>query len=107
MIRGELWTVSGGVYSSKPRPALMIQDDRFAATESVTVLPLTSTLVDAPLLRIAVQPTALSGLVRENHVMVDKLTTVHRSTVQSLIGRLTPTQLSQVERALLVFLGIA
>lgn len=107
MIRGEIWTVAGGVYASKPRPALVIQDDRYDATESVTVLPLTSHLVEAPLLRIPVQPSELSGLQRGSHVMVDKLTTVRRSNVQSRIGRLTPSQLAEVERALLVFLGIA
>lgn len=107
MIRGEIWTVAGGVYASKPRPALMIQDDRYDATDSVTVLPLTSHLVKAPLLRIPVQPSELSGLQHESHIMIDKLTTVRRSNVHSRIGRLTPSQLAEVERALLVFLGIA
>ena len=107
MIRGEIWTVAGGVYASKPRPALVIQDDRYDATDSVTVLPLTSHLVEAPLLRIPVQPSELSGLQRESQVMIDKLTTVRRSNVQSRIGRLAPSQLAEVERALLVFLGIA
>lgn len=107
MIRGEIWTVAGGVYASKPRPALVIQDDRYDATDSVTVLPLTSHLVEAPLLRIPVQPSELSGLQRESQVMIDKLTTVRRFNVQSRIGRLAPSQLAEVERALLVFLGIA
>lgn len=107
MIRGEIWTVAGGVYAGKPRPALIIQDDRFDATDSVTVLPLTSNLVDAPLLRIPLQPSEMSGLQRESHAMIDKLTTVRRSSVQTRVGRLAPAQLGQVERALLVFLGIA
>ena len=107
MIRGEIWTVAGGVFASKPRPALVIQDDRFDTTDSVTVLPLTSTLVDIPLLRIALKSTELSGLLRESHIMIDKLTTVRRSNVQSRVGRLTSGQLVEVERALLVFLGIA
>jgi mRNA interferase MazF len=107
VIRGEIWTVAGGVYASKPRPALIVQDDRFDATDSVTVLPLTSTLVEAPLLRISVQPSELSGLQRESHAMIDKLTTVRRSNVQSRVGRLTAAQLTDVERALLVFLGMA
>lgn len=54
MRRGELWTVVGGVYASQPRPALVVQDDLFAGTTSVTVAPLTTTLVDAPLLRVPV-----------------------------------------------------
>lgn len=107
MIRGEIWTVAGGVFASKPRPALVIQDDRFSESESLTVLPLTSTLRDAPLLRILVTPSNLSGLVRDSHIMIDKITTVRRSTLHSRVGRLTPGQLVEVERALLVFLGIA
>lgn len=106
-MRGEIWTIAGGVFASKPCPALVIQDDRFDASASLTVLPLTSTLVDIPLLRIPVAPSDLSGLLRESHIMVDKLTTVRRSHVQSRVGRLTSTQLVDVERALMVFLGIA
>ncbi|GAA3309202.1 type II toxin-antitoxin system PemK/MazF family toxin [Arthrobacter ramosus] len=82
MNRGELWTVAGGVYASKPRPALVIQDDRFDVTDSVTVLPLATTLIDAPLLRVSVAASELSGLRQERHVMIDKLTTVRRSNVQ-------------------------
>jgi mRNA interferase MazF len=107
VIRGELWTVAGGVYASKPRPALVIQDDRFDATDSVTVLPLTTTLIDAPLLRISLSASELSGLRQESHVMIDKLTTVRRSNVQTRVGRLTAAQLADIERALLVFLGLA
>ncbi|MGO4584542.1 type II toxin-antitoxin system PemK/MazF family toxin [Arthrobacter sp. 2RAF6] len=107
MIRGEIWTVAGGVFASKPRPALVIQDDRFSDSQSLTVLPMTSTLRDAPLLRIPLTPSELSGLVRESHIMIDKITTVRRSNVQSRVGRLTAGQLVEVERALLVFLGIA
>lgn len=107
MIRGELWTVVGVVYTSKPRPALIVQDDLFAATHSVTVAPLTSTLIDAPLLRIRVPSTDLTGLERDSDVMVDKLTTVRRSNVQTRLGRLTAEQLAEVERTLMTFLGLA
>lgn len=106
-MRGEIWTVAGGVFASTPRPALVVQDDRFDANDSLTVLPLTSTLVDIPLLRIPVQASDLSGLIKESHIMIDKLTTVRRANVQARIGRLTPAQMVEVERALLVFLGIA
>jgi mRNA interferase MazF len=99
--------VAGGVFASKPRPALVVQDDRFDANDSLTVLPLTSTLVDIPLLRIPVQASELSGLIKESHIMIEKPTTVRRANVQERIGRLTPVQMVEVERALLVFLGIA
>jgi mRNA interferase MazF len=105
--RGDLWTVAGGVYASKPRPALIIQDDRFDSTDSVTVLPLTTTAVDAPLLRLPVPATELSGLRQDSQIMVDKLTTVRRVNVQERVGRLTAVQLVEVERAMLAFLGLA
>lgn len=107
MIRGELWTVAGGVYASKPRPALIIQDDLFAATDSVTVAPLTTTLTDAPLLRVRIPGGYLNGLEHDSDVMVDKLTTVRRSNAQTRVGRLTSEQLSEVERSLMAFLGLA
>ena len=107
MNRGDLWTVAGGVYASKPRPALVIQDDRFDATDSVTVLPLTSTIVDASLLRITIDATDLSGLRQRSQIMIDKLTTVRRSNVQERVGRLSAAQLVDVERTMLAFLGLA
>ena len=78
MRRGELWTVAGGVYASKPRPALIVQDDLFEGTASVTVAPLTTTLVDAPLLRVRVAADDLTGLQHDSQVMIDKVTTVRR-----------------------------
>lgn len=99
--------MAGGVYASKPRPALIVQDDRYDGTASVTVLPLTTTPVDAPLLRIAVPATATTGIAQDSFVMVDKLTTVRRSNVRERVGRLTADQLVEVERALLAFLGLA
>lgn len=107
MNRGELWTVAGGVYATKPRPALIFQDDVFAATDSVTVLPFTSNLVDAPLLRIRVSAGELNGLERDSDVMVDKITTVRRQNVMDRVGRVTASQLAEIERSVLVFLGLA
>jgi mRNA interferase MazF len=105
--RGDIWTVAGGVYASKPRPALIIQDDRYDATDSVTVLLFTSTVLDAPLLRVPISASELSGLVRDSHIMIDKLTTVRRENVHERLGRLSTAQLVTVERVLLAFLGLA
>jgi len=105
--RGEIWTVAGNRYAAKPRPAVIIQEDAFDATHSVTVALLTSTLVDAPLMRVPIASTPTSGLHVESHVMVDRLTTVKRSSVQLRVGRLTASQLVGVERAIATFLGLA
>lgn len=107
MNRGEIWSIAAPGYASKPRPALVIQDDLFAQTDSVTVLLLTSTLVDAPLLRIRIPATATTGIERDSDVMIDELVTVRRSALGARIGRVSSQQLVEVERALVVFLGIA
>jgi len=85
MNRGEIWMVAGGVYASKPRPAVILQDDRFEGTDSVTVCPLTSTDVAAPLLRTPLRADATTGLDNASFVMVDKVCAVRRSNV---VGRL-------------------
>lgn len=107
MNRGEIWTVAGGVYASKPRPALIIQDDRFDATDSLTVLPLTTSTVSAPLLRIPVTSSDTTGIREDSAVMVDKLTTVRRTNVGERLGRIPSAQMVEIERALMVFLGLA
>lgn len=107
MRRGELWTVAGGVYATKPRPALILQEDLFAGTASVTVVPVTSELIDAPLLRVPISADDNTGLHQESHLMIDKLTTVRRDSVGSYVGRLSRENLVEVERALMAFLGLA
>ena len=101
--------MAGGVYAAKPRPAVIVQDDLFDATSSVTVAPMTSTLLDAPLIRIRVSggDGRLSGLDQDSDVMIDKLTTVRRSNVHARLGRLTAEQLVEIERAVMAFLGLA
>lgn len=98
-------TVSGGVCAGTPRPALVVQDDRSSATESLTVCPFTTTLVDAPLLRVYVPADESNGLEQDSFLMVDTITTVRRSNVGTVLGRLASTTLPEFERRLLVFLG--
>ena len=107
MKRGDIITVAGGVYASKPRPALVIQDDRFDATDSLTICPFTTTEVDAPLLRVLVIADEITGLSHDSYLMVDKITTIRRSNAQAVIGRLESVTLVEFERRMLVFLGIA
>lgn len=91
----------------KPRPALILQADHFAATPTVTLLLVTSTLTDAPLLRVNVHPDGHSGLRKASQVMIDKTMTVKRERLGPPIGRLDADTLVEVERRLAVFLGIA
>ena len=108
MKRGEIWTIAGGPdYAGKPRPALILQDDDFAHTESITVCPLTSELEDGPELRIAVRPTPGNGLLSESRIMTDKVTTLPRGKVGRWIGTLEMNELAEVELAIMIFLGFA
>jgi mRNA interferase MazF len=106
--RGEIWTASGGRdYAGKPRPVVIVQDDRFAATASITVCPFTSDRTDAPLLRLTVEPSATNGLRATSRLMVDKLTTMRKENVDSRIGRLADDDVVRLNRAILMFLGLA
>jgi mRNA interferase MazF len=87
--RGEIWTVAGGpAYAGKPRPAVIVQDDRFDANDSIIVCPLTTDLTPAPFFRLPVQPTPESGLRAPCRLMVDKLTAVPRKRLGRLVGSL-------------------
>ena len=108
MKRGEVWTVSGGQdYAGKPRPAVILQDDRFAAVESITLCAFTTDATEAPLFRLPVAPTTINGLKRNSRLMVDKITTVPKTKLGERIGRLDDEDMVRLNRAVLVFLGLA
>lgn len=105
--RAEVWTVSGGPdYAGKPRPAVIVQDDRFD-TDSVTVCPFTTDPTDAPLLRPEIEPSPENGLNEASRLMVDKLTTVSRAKLGDRAGVLALADMIRLNRAIIVFLGLA
>jgi mRNA interferase MazF len=106
--RTEIWTVVGGKdYAGKPRPALILQDDRFEAMGSVTVCAFTTDPTEAPLFRLLVEPNERNGLGAPCRLMVDKIATIPRTKVGGRIGRLDEEDMVRLNRALLVFLGMA
>jgi mRNA interferase MazF len=106
--RGGIYTAAArGAYRGKPLPVVVIQDDRFDATATVTVVPFTTSEIEAPLLRIPVQPSETTGLTQTSQLMVDKVTTVPRTNLTNPVGRLSDQDLMRLNRALLVFLGLA
>lgn len=108
MTRGEIYTAAArGSSTGKPRPVLIVQDNRFDATASVTVCPFTTSAVEAPLIRIPIEPSDINGLDRASSLMVDKVTTMPRSGLGKRLGRLRDDELVQLNRSLMVFLGLA
>ena len=107
MKRGDLVTIAIQGDFGKPRPALVIQSDRYDEHTTVTVLPVTSALVAAPLFRIMLEAGTETGLQKRSQVMVDKAVTVKRDKVGATFGRANADTMVEVERCLAVFLGIA
>lgn len=108
MTRGEIWTAAAGSgYAGKLRPVVILQDDRFDATASVTICAFTTDPTEAPLFRLLVPPDQVNGLHEPSSLMVDKITTVPRSKLGEHLGRLGDDDMMRVGRAIMVFLGLA
>lgn len=108
MRRAEIWTAAAwSDYTGKPRPAVIVQDDRFDATDSVTVCAFTTDPTEAPLIRLPVVPDDHNGLRVASSLMVDKITTVPRSKLGERIGRLADQDMVRLGRAIVVFFGLA
>ena len=108
MRRGDIWTVAGGSgYAGKPRPVVIMQDDSFDATDSITICAFTTDETDAPLFRLPVEANERNGLRATCRLMVDKITTVQKTKVGARIGRLDDEDLLRLNQAALVFVGLA
>jgi len=108
MKRGDIWTVAGGKdYAGKPRPAVIVQDDSFDATDSITICAFTTDETEAPLFRLPVVPNERNGLHTACRLMVDKITTVPKTKVGARVGRLDDEDILRLNQAVLVFLGLA
>jgi mRNA interferase MazF len=108
MRRGDIWTVAGGKdYAGKPRPVVIVQDDSFDATDSITICAFTTDETEAPLFRLPVEPNERNGLGTSCRLMVDKITTVPKTRVGAHVGRLDDEDILRLNQAMLVFLGLA
>ena len=107
MRRGDIWTASGAKdYAGKPRPVVIVQDDSFDATSSITVCAFTTDETDAPLIRLLKEPDRHNGLRLASRLMVDKITTVPKPKLGTRIGRLDDQDIVRLNQAILVFLGL-
>jgi mRNA interferase MazF len=107
MKRGDLVTIALPGDFGKPRPALIIQSDLFDQAPTITVLLISGTLQNAPLLRLTVEPDDENGLRKSSQIMVDKVMTMRRDKVGAPFGKLNADTMLSVNRLLAVFLGFA
>lgn len=102
-----MWTASGGPdYAGKPRPVVVVQDDQFAHTLSITVCPVTTNPTDVPFVRPVVEPNDANGLRVPCRLMVDKIATIPKRKLGKRVGKLSPQDLASLNRSLFVFLGL-
>ena len=108
MTRGDLVIVATrGAYTGKPRPALVVQSDVFNDTHgSITVCPVTTDVLDAPLFRVSLPPGARTGLQSPSQVMVDKIVSVPRASIDRRIGTCNDAELHVVDDALRRWLAL-
>jgi len=108
MRRGDIWTIAGGKdYAGKPRPVVIVQDDSFDGTDSITICTFTTDETEAPLFRLPVEPNERNGLRSPCRLMVDKITTIPKSRAGARAGRLDDEDILRLNQAVLVFLGLA
>jgi len=106
-MRGSFVTIAMQGDFGKPRPALVVQSDKFNAHATITVLLVTTTLIDAPLFRVNVTPDDKNGLKQTSQVMVDKIMTIKRDKLGDVFGSASDELMLEVNRSMAVFLGIA
>ena len=108
MRRGEIWTVfGGGTHTGKPRPAVIVQDDDFDETCSITICPSTTDPAEAPLIRLPIEPDGRNRLDSPSRIMVDKITTVSKQKLGERIGELDGENIARLDRAVATLLGLA
>jgi mRNA interferase MazF len=108
MRRGEVWTVAGGTaHTGKPRPAVIVQEDRVRESDCVTLCVFTTDPTDGPLLRMLVEPTDHAGLKSASRLMIAKIATVPKARLWKRLGKLNDGDIVRLNRALTAFLGLA
>jgi mRNA interferase MazF len=106
--RGDVVVVAVPGDYGKPRPAVVVQSDLFNDTHaSLSIAPITSTLVNAPLFRVTLEPSPANGLRSISQVMVDKLTAVKRDRINKVVGRIDDETMLRLSRAIALWFGIA
>jgi mRNA interferase MazF len=106
MKRGDFVSVALPGDFGKPRPALIVQSNHFDSLGTITILLVSSTLIDTPLIRVNVYPSAGNGLKKHSQIMIDKMMTVRKNKLGAVFGEIDDDTMLAVSRALAVFLAI-
>jgi mRNA interferase MazF len=108
MIRGDVVAIAdrSGDFTGKPRPGVIVQSDLFGTLDSVTICPLTSSEMEAPALRLRIEPSEVLTLRTASWIAVDKITSVRRDRIGVSMGRVSPEDMQRLNGAIAIFLGL-
>ena len=73
----------------------------------MTVILLTSTALDVPLIRVPVDPSESNGLRVRSYVMIDQIFSVGTRRIGQVFGHLDDADMVAANRSLALFTGIA
>ena len=92
----------------KPRPAMVVQADEFNENAlTILVCPLTSDITEKLALRPIVPADPGTGLRERSQIMTDRMLALRSTRIRGVLGSLDPNTMDQLDRALLVVLGLA
>lgn len=91
----------------RPRPGVIVQSDQLTGLSTAVVCPLSSDVQNDLPLRPIVEPDGKNGLRIRSQIMTDKLLALKRDRIRTVLGKLDDTTVEQLDRALLVILGLA
>lgn len=106
--RGDVVIVADrhGDATGKPRPAIVVQSEKFRGGNTITVVPLTSDPGGYSYARVPVTPTEALPLAGPCFAMIERITTVRRAKVRGPIGQVSASELDLLDGRLMVFLGL-
>jgi mRNA interferase MazF len=92
----------------RPRPGVVVQgSESTSGLPTVFVCPVSSDLQDRLPLRPMIEVAPENGLRLRSQIMTDKLVALRRDRIRRVIGRIDAETSEQLDRALLVLLGLS
>jgi mRNA interferase MazF len=92
----------------RPRPGVIVEgSESTAGLSTIFVCPVSSDLQDGLSLRPLIEVAPENGLRLRSQIMTDKLVALGRDRIRMVIGRIDAETSEQLDRALLVLLGLS
>ena len=108
MKRGDVVLVVVPSELGRPRPGVIVQADEFNKDLStIFICPVSSDVQEKLALRPVIEAKPSNGLRLRSQIMTDKMISLRHDRIRSVIGRIDSETSEELDRALLVVLGLA